>query len=85
MDSVTVSSVPWYSVRQWTNSWVAICTKNSFRSRDGLSRGEFLTKQVKYFRCYEKILGWGKEIHYIFGNGFSDRYLAKSILDLCSL
>ncbi|GFT39935.1 hypothetical protein TNCV_336461 [Trichonephila clavipes] len=28
-DSGTVPSAPWYSVRQGTNSWVAICTKSS--------------------------------------------------------
>ncbi|GFR02499.1 hypothetical protein TNCT_133311 [Trichonephila clavata] len=34
--------------------------KNSFRSRDGISKGEFFTQQVKDYRCYENILGWGK-------------------------
>ncbi|GFT18484.1 hypothetical protein TNCV_2241601 [Trichonephila clavipes] len=28
-DSGTVPSAPWYSVRQGTDSWVAICTKSS--------------------------------------------------------
>ncbi|GFX98161.1 hypothetical protein TNCV_4908051 [Trichonephila clavipes] len=34
--------------------------KHSFQSRDEPSRLKFFTHHLKDFRCYEKILGWGK-------------------------